>query len=78
MAGDIREPEMPRRSEEKGLALNRASPELPAQRLNFSPPAKPLLYPKKNSSSWASGGAGRRDPHGPEAGRGGGRRSRGA
>lgn len=53
-------------------------PELPAQRLNFSPPAEPLLYPKKNSASGASGGAGRRDPHGPGAGRGGGRESRGA
>lgn len=78
MAGAIREPEMRRRSEEKEPALNRASPELPAQRLNFSPPAEPLLYPKKNSASGASGGAGRRDPHGPGAGRGGGRESRGA
>lgn len=76
--GNIREPEMRRRGEEKGLAFNRASPELPAQRLNFSPPAKPLLYPKKNSASEASGGAGRRDPHGPGAGPGGGRGSRGA
>lgn len=72
---DIREPEMRRRSEEKGLAFNRASPELPAQRLNFSPAAKPLLYPKKNSASGASGGGTRTEP-GPGAGEGRGRGER--
>lgn len=67
--------EMRRRSGEKGLAFNWASPELPAQRLNFSPPAKPLLYPKKNSANGASGGGTRTEP-GPGAGEGGGRGER--
>lgn len=61
-SGKLREPQKRRRSGEKGLAFHKPSLELPNRRLNYSPPANPLLYPKKNSGYGARGSAGRRVP----------------
>lgn len=74
--GNLREPEKRRRSGEKQLAFNKPSPEPPAQRFGFSPPAKPLLYPKKNSGDGARGSAERRVPPSPLPSRCGGARPR--